>query len=271
MRVCDTPVTRFSERDVIELVARRMAPAEPPAGPPPLALGSVNLDHLHHFRTGRTPLGDGSEVGTDWLWLADGAPVAWRGSRLAGGPWPRLTGADLLEPILGVCAAQGAQVGFLGGSPQTHARLAEVMASRFPAAAPALFWAPTRREVESRPASRELAAQIRAAGVRLLAVGLGKPRQELWIDQHGAATGAAVLLAFGAAADFLAGVVDRAPAGYRHHGLEWLYRLRQEPRRLARRYLLQGPPAFLRLRHAMLEPGQNAGLTPPPAPPGWRP
>ncbi|CQD09129.1 teichoic acid biosynthesis protein [Mycolicibacterium conceptionense] len=89
--------------------------------------------------------------------------------------------------------------------------------------------------------------------MRVLIVGLGKPRQELWIDRHGAATGAAVLAAFGAAADFLAGVVNRAPERYRRHGMEWMYRLNQEPRRLARRYLVQGPPAFAQLRHAVVE------------------
>ncbi|WP_458317380.1 WecB/TagA/CpsF family glycosyltransferase [Mycolicibacterium brisbanense] len=246
MRIGDTVVVRHTSADVVAIVAQRLAATEPP-----LAVGSVNLDHLHHFPVGAHPMAGGPE----WLWLADGAPVAWRGARLHGTPWPRVTGADLLEPLLDMCADQGVQVGFLGGVPATHERLAAVLAGRHPDAAPARFWAPTRDEVESAVASQKLAAQIRGAGVRLLVVGLGKPRQELWIRNHARDTGAAVLLAFGAAGDFLAGVVHRAPEVYQRHGLEWLYRLRQEPRRLARRYLVQGPGALLQLRHASLEAG----------------
>ncbi|QZH62695.1 MULTISPECIES: WecB/TagA/CpsF family glycosyltransferase [Mycolicibacterium] len=248
MRIGATSVARCSTAEVIALVTRHLGVPDAPA----LALGSVNLDHLHHFRAGRTALG-GAGSGPEWLWLADGAPVAWRGSRLTGTLWPRVTGADLLDPLLDECVLRRAQVGFFGGQPDTHRRLAEVWAYRYPQAPAPLFWAPSRREVECPRSSAELAAEIRAAGVRVLIVGLGKPRQELWIDRHGAATGAAVLAAFGAAADFLAGVVNRAPERYRRHGMEWLYRLNQEPRRLARRYLVQGPPAFAQLRHAVVE------------------
>lgn len=245
MRIGDTEVLRCTAPEVVETVADRLSgPASAQ-----LAVGSVNLDHLHHFRAGRA----GLEGGPDWLWLADGAPVAWRGRRLTGEVWPRLTGADLLEPLLQVAIEQGAQIGFLGGLATTHALLAKVLSGRYPDAAPARFWSPSRAEIESFGASTDLAGQIRDAGVRMLVVGLGKPRQEYWIAQHGLATGAEVLLAFGAAADFLAGVVDRAPEFYQGYGLEWLYRLRQEPRRLARRYLVQGPAAVLRLRQAVLE------------------
>ena len=110
--------------------------------------------------------------------------------------------------------------------------------------------APAPAEVDSEPGSAELAATIRRAGVDVLVVGLGKPRQERWIDTWGAATGARVLLPFGASLDFMAGAVDRAPEIWQRAGLEWLFRLRQEPRRLARRYLIQGPGSYLRLRRA---------------------
>ena len=247
MRVGGTLVTRYSAAEVVDLVARQLTDQRLPQ----LALGSVNLDHLHHFRPTRFDAGGP----TTWLWLADGAPVAWRGARLSGRPWPRVTGADLLEPILEVCADQHARVGFLGGQADTHARLAEILAHRHPLAPSPEFWSPARRDVECPTASARLAAQVRDVGVRVLVVGLGKPRQEQWIQRYAAATGAAVVLAFGASADFLAGKVNRAPRFYRENGLEWLYRLRMEPRRLARRYLVQGPPALLRLRRAVLETG----------------
>lgn len=262
MRVGGTVVTRYTADEVVTLVTDLTTPdlTTPDlttGGAPQLAIGSVNLDHLHHFRS-RTLDGDD---GPQWLWLADGAPVAWRGSQLLAGTWPRVTGADLLEPILDACVENDVQIGFLGGTAAMHRKLRRQLAQRYPDAAPARFWSPSRSVVNSASASAEVAAEIRAAGVRVLVVGLGKPRQERWVQQHGAATGATVFLAFGAAADFLAGVVDRAPDFYRQNGLEWLYRLRQEPQRLARRYLLQGPPALLRLRQADLimprAPGQQ--------------
>lgn len=257
MRVGGTVVTRYTADEVLTLVADL---ATTP-GSPQLAIGSVNLDHLHHFRS--RPVDD--DDGPQWLWLADGAPVAWRGSRLLAGTWPRVTGADLLEPIIDVCVENDVPTGFLGGTAVMHRKLRRRLAQRYPDAAPARFWSPSRSVVDSPHASAELAAEIRQAGVRVLVVGLGKPRQERWVQRHAAATGATVFLAFGAAADFVAGVVNRAPDFYQQNGLEWLYRLRQEPQRLARRYLLQGPPALLRLRHA--------DLVMPRAPErrGWRP
>ncbi|MFV8054988.1 WecB/TagA/CpsF family glycosyltransferase [Mycolicibacterium peregrinum] len=261
VRIGDTVVTRHTAAEVITIVADRLASSSTA----PLAVGSVNLDHLHHFRCGREPLPERPE----WLWLADGAPVAWRGARFADGRWPRVTGADLLEPLLQEAAVLGAQVGFLGGRPATHERLAAVLETRYPHALPARYWAPERAEIESLDTSIELAAQIRDAGVRMLVVGLGKPRQERWIAQHASDTGADVVLAFGAAADFLAGVVDRAPLAYRRYGLEWLYRLGQEPRRLARRYLVQGPAALVQLRHAARE--ESPVTLPSTAQPGGQP
>jgi exopolysaccharide biosynthesis WecB/TagA/CpsF family protein len=109
------------------------------------------------------------------------------------------------------------------------------------------MWAPERAELTDPEGARALADAVRAAGVDLLVVGLGKPRQEHWIQHHAAASGARVLLAFGASADFLAGEVSRAPRWVQRGSAEWLYRLCKEPHRLGRRYLLQGPPAIWRL------------------------
>jgi N-acetylglucosaminyldiphosphoundecaprenol N-acetyl-beta-D-mannosaminyltransferase len=81
--------------------------------------------------------------------------------------------------------------------------------------------------------------------VTILVVCLGKPRQEEWIAEHGYASGAKVCLAFGAAVDFLAGRVSRAPQWMANYGFEWAWGLVREPRRLDRRYLLQGPKAYL--------------------------
>lgn len=211
-----------------------------------LAVGSVNLDHLHHFRVASAaPNGL-----IEWLLLADGMPIAWRGKLLTARPWPRVTGADLLPSVLALAEANGHRVGFFGGSAQTHQLLAKHLRTRYPRLAVSGMWAPGSDDIES--GSEALCSAIRAARTDLLVVSLGKPRQERWVDQHGHATGARVFLPSGGAIDFLAGMTSRAPGWMQRSGLEWLYRLTREPRRLARRYLLQGPIALLRAARAQL-------------------
>jgi N-acetylglucosaminyldiphosphoundecaprenol N-acetyl-beta-D-mannosaminyltransferase len=82
-----------------------------------------------------------------------------------------------------------------------------------------------------------VAEEIRASGAEVLLVGLGAPEQELWLDRHLAATGARVGLAVGGLFDYYAGRLPRAPLAWRRRGLEWVWRLALEPRRLWRRYL----------------------------------
>lgn len=230
---------------------RESVVAETPELEPAVAIGSINLDHLHHFGEGRIELqNEPDENGVDWIMLADGAPIAGQASRVTNLAWPRLTGADLLPDILAMAEEEDLTVGFLGGTPESHADLRPVLAERYPALKPAHFWAPPKDVVDSVDGSQGLAAEIRAAGVDVLNVSLGKPRQEVWIHTYGEATGARLLLAFGASADFLAGKVSRAPGWVQENGLEWAYRLSQEPSRLAKRYLLQGPPAWMKWRRA---------------------
>lgn len=217
-------------------------------GTAPLAVGSVNLDHLHHF-----PDGTGAQPGpnrVDWLWLADGMPIAWRGRALTGEPWPRVTGADLLPAILGWAESVGARVGWLGGTRSMHDDLSAVLAKRWPRLDAGSVWTPDRAELDAAASAEAIVRDIADAQVEILVVALGKPRQEQWIDSNGVLSGARALLAFGASGDFLAGRNARAPEWMQKAGAEWLFRLSREPRRLARRYLIQGPQQVGHLRKA---------------------
>jgi exopolysaccharide biosynthesis WecB/TagA/CpsF family protein len=223
-----------------------------------LGVVSANLDHVHHFARNQR-LQVSREAGTPgtvrWLNLLDGAPLVWRARRLTGRQWPRLAGSDLIEPILDAAEFNSLSIGFLGGSAATHADLATVMSRRWPNLHVAGYWAPERADLTAAPASKTLRSQIAQAQVTILIVCLGKPRQEEWIAEHGYASGAKVCLGFGAVADFLAGRIPRAPRWMANHGLEWAWRLLREPRRLARRYLIQGPPAYWSLqRNSYLVP-----------------
>lgn len=221
-----------------------------------LGVVSVNIDHIHHFAgsqhfqagQGTSTSGRPSAEHVRWLNLLDGAPLVKRASQLTGRMWPRLAGSDLIEPILDAAEANDLSVGFLGGSSSTHAALATVMSRRWPKLRVAGYWAPHRAELTDPAAAQALTEKIAGAEVTVLVVCLGKPRQEEWIAEHGYASGAKVCLAFGAVVDFLAGRVSRAPEWMATRGLEWAWRLYQEPRRLARRYLVHGPPAYLALQ-----------------------
>lgn len=215
--------------------------------PAPLAVASVNLDHVHHFGDGRRHLGDG---GVQWLHLIDGAPIAHQVARVTGADAPRLAGSDLIPHILDDADRRGLTVAVLGGSAEVTDPLRERMRESWPGVQFAGHWTPGRDELADPERSRAIAAELRAAGTDILLVCLGKPRQEEWIDTYGLATGAGALLAFGAVVDFLAGRVSRAPRWVSRAGLEWLWRLMLEPRRLARRYLIEGPPAYLAVRRS---------------------
>lgn len=254
-----TPVELASFDDVLEAVVRRLSVHDAV----PLALGSVNLDHLHHFRGTEDAV---NRIDTDrddlhWAFLADGAPIVHHAEKLTGLTLARVAGSDLLPQIVQLAAQQNHSIGFLGGTPRMHERLRFVLRGLHPELRVAGLWAPEAAELADPVQSSRIAAQISAASVDVLVVGLGKPRQELWIAEHGLATGARVLLAFGAAADFLAGESVRAPEFFQRNGLEWFYRLVSEPKRLSRRYLVEGPRAFVQLRRSHIEAARRSPLT----------
>lgn len=208
----------------------------------PLRLASANLDHVYRF-DGEDDLFESTEDG-QWLVLLDGMPLVWATRRRTKRPWEQLAGSDLLPDLLALCEGRGSRVAFVGGSDELRDRLPAALDARWPELRVAGHWTPPREVVEDPAASAELAEEIRQAGVDLLVVGLGKPRQERWIALHAQATGAKVSAAFGASTEFIAGIQQRAPEPLSRVGAEWAYRLYREPRRMARRYLAEGPVAL---------------------------
>lgn len=214
-----------------------------------LAVLSANLDHVQHFGAqGFWEQALKCEESVEWLTLLDGAPLVTQANKLTGRQWPRLAGSDIIESILDRCALEGLRVGFLGGTCETQRLVREKFAIERPDLQIVGWWAPQRESLEDSDSSRELCARIKEAEADVLVVCLGKPRQELWIAEYGAQTGAKALLAFGAAVDFLAGRVRRAPDSVKKLGMEWAWRLAMEPRRLAKRYLLNGPGSYMSVR-----------------------
>jgi N-acetylglucosaminyldiphosphoundecaprenol N-acetyl-beta-D-mannosaminyltransferase len=176
------------------------------------------------------------------LSLTDGMPLVWV-SRLLGCRLPeRVAGSDLLLPLLQLAARRGWSVYLLGGAPGVAEAAAKMLACEMGIAVAG--WNDARIEPDGSDRTGESIARVRAASADLILVALGPPKQELWIDRAREAGVHGVALGVGASLDFLVGKYRRAPRWMARIGLEWLFRLVQEPRRLWRRYLLEGPRFF---------------------------
>jgi N-acetylglucosaminyldiphosphoundecaprenol N-acetyl-beta-D-mannosaminyltransferase len=203
------------------------------------AVFTPNVDHI--VLASRHPAFRAAYARAD-LSLCDGQPLFWA-SRLLGHPLPeKVSGADLFLPVVRLAALRGWRVFLLGGAPGVAAEAAvrlkrELGVTIVGVASPAVGLVPSFDE-------KDEIARIAAARPHLVIVCLGAPKGELWIERARDRLGPAVSIQLGASLDFFLGRVRRAPRWMQRVGLEWLFRLCQEPRRLARRYLLQDP-AFL--------------------------
>jgi N-acetylglucosaminyldiphosphoundecaprenol N-acetyl-beta-D-mannosaminyltransferase len=180
----------------------------------------------------------------------DGMPLVWMlrwlGVKLA----TRVYGPDLTLEVLSAAQKAGFAVGFYGSGEEVLERLVANLRRRFPQLVVSFHHAPPFRP-PSREEDEATVREIRDSGTRILFVGLGSAKQDLWMAQHRRAV-PAVMLGVGAAFDFLAGMKPQAPRWMQNAGLEWLFRLATEPRRLWRRYLRHNPRfAFLAVKQIL--------------------
>jgi exopolysaccharide biosynthesis WecB/TagA/CpsF family protein len=172
------------------------------------------------------------------LVLADGWPVV-QACRILGRPLKgRVTGADLLPSVCEMGAKSGRSLYILGGMDGVAERAAHNLRARYPGLRIAGTYSPPFGFERDADECRRIAERIDRARPDILAIGLGCPKQELWIAKHRHEMQFGVALCIGAAIDFAAGNLSRAPQWMQHNGLEWLYRLAQEPGRLWKRYLV---------------------------------
>lgn len=173
----------------------------------------------------------------------DGMPLVWL-SRLSGYPdTGRVCGPDFMPALCERSETAGYRHFFYGGAPGVPERLAENLRTRFPQLRVAGIYSPPYRPLTD-DEDAEVIRMIDESGADIVWVGLSTPKQEKWMMEHVGRMQAPVLLGVGAAFDFHAGMVRRAPRWMQRTGLEWLFRLLSEPGRLWRRYLLLAP-AFL--------------------------
>jgi exopolysaccharide biosynthesis WecB/TagA/CpsF family protein len=166
----------------------------------------------------------------------DGAPIAWTLRVKGHRGQPRLDGPGTMWRLLEAAQAQQLPVGFYGSEPAVLQTLVQRLRAAFPALRVAYSHAPPFRELSADEREQDC-REITSSGAVLLFVSLGCPKQEFWMAAHRDRL-PCVMLGVGAAFDYHAGTLSRAPAWMRRCGLEWLYRLLHEPRRLWRRYTL---------------------------------
>lgn len=198
------------------------------------------------------------------LLVPDGQPVRWALNWLYRAQLPdRVYGPTLMLKTCERAAAEGLPIFLFGGSEELLALLSKRLTERFPALRIAGTQASKFRRLT--PAERDETVQaIRTSGAAMTFVGLGCPRQEVWVYEFRDAL-SMPLLAVGAAFNFHAGLLPQAPPSLQKRGLEWAYRLFQEPRRLWKRYLLLNPlyVSLLAMQATGLRRFDPAKATPP--------
>lgn len=187
--------------------------------------------HNSHFRT---------VLNTADLVVPDGMPLVWVG-RLKGFPLRhRVCGSELMDSFCRVTGTAYRHF-FFGGNAGVAETLASVLHQKYGIIVAGIYTPPFRALTDTE--EEELAAAVDKASPDVLWVGLSSPNQEKWMHEHRRKLKVPVMLGVGAAFDLNSGKLRRAPAWMRENGLEWLFRLLSEPRRLWKRYLVTIPQA----------------------------
>jgi N-acetylglucosaminyldiphosphoundecaprenol N-acetyl-beta-D-mannosaminyltransferase len=176
------------------------------------------------------------------LALPDGIPVVWA-SRFLGEAVPgRAAGPDLLLAVSEEAARKGHTFFFMGGGSGIAERLAEELRARYPGLRVVGTYSPPFNAEFPAEVSAGIVARINAVRPDILWVGLGAGKQDLWIAENLSRLNVRVAIGVGAAFDMYGGQTGRAPLWMQRSGLEWFFRFLREPRRLFRRYFIEGPP-----------------------------
>lgn len=257
--------TRFDNVTMTEAVERILRLVHKADAPQHVCTG--NLDHLALLRQDA----EFREIySSAALVLADGMPIVWL-SRLRPDTAPlaeRVAGSDLLFELCRASAWTGLRLFFLGGMPGAAESATEVLQERFPGVQICGTYCPPKETFDTPEEQAKIAQILREATPDVLLVGLGAPKQEKWIARHKMHLGVPVSIGVGGSFEMAAGMVRRAPRWVQKMGMEWGWRLMQDPKRLYKRYICRDMPLLAGLLVEAI--GLRLGLTkatPPPAMP----
>jgi len=209
--------------------------------------GWVATPNVQHLRILSSSSKLASLVSSADLIIADGMPLVWA-SKLQGTPLPcRVTGSALILSLTEAAARTNASIFLLGGSPGTAERAAKVMVGQYQGLKIAGTLCPPLGFEENETKFAGICDEVRAARPRIVYCCLGFPKQELVIQRLRKELPDSWFLGLGGSLSMVAGDVRRAPSWMQRMGLEWLWRLLKEPKRLAARYLAKDLPFAMRL------------------------
>ncbi|MGI9584223.1 MAG: WecB/TagA/CpsF family glycosyltransferase [Acidimicrobiia bacterium] len=217
----------------------------------------VAVCNVHSVMTARTNGRVAEALGSAEIATSDGVPLVWAIRWTARPEQQRVYGPELMRRTIAGSADSGLTHFFYGSTPETLEALSDSFAKIAPEAAVVGSYSPPFRAMTDDEHS-EVMQTIRDSGADVVWVGLGMPKQELWMHSVRSELPGVALVGVGAAFDFIAGTKKEAPAWIQRAGLEWLFRLGQEPRRLWRRYLFNNPLFVLLLARQIV--GSRFGL-----------
>lgn len=233
--VVGTPISMTSYDEVIELLQER----------PTDRATVIAVCNVHSVMSARRDPVLARALREAQVATSDGMPLVWALRWTARPEQQRVYGPILMRKALQATAGTGLRHFFYGSAPETLQALERGVERLAPGSAVAGSFSPPFRPQTSEERA-EILATIRDAGTDVLWVGLGMPKQELWMHQVQAELPGIALVGVGAAFDFIAGTKREAPPVLQAVGLEWAFRLSEEPRRLWRRYAWNNP-AFIAL------------------------
>jgi N-acetylglucosaminyldiphosphoundecaprenol N-acetyl-beta-D-mannosaminyltransferase len=196
------------------------------------AIATINLDHVVKLR--RDTAFQHAYAGQTHV-TADGRPILWL-SWLAGDPVGLVTGSDLVDPVVALCAELSAPIALFGSTQAVLDKASRTLQDRYPGLNVSATLAPPMGFEADSAAADALLDILAASGARVCLLALGAPKQEIFAARGLAAHPEMGFLSIGAGLDFIAGTQTRAPKLARVLALEWLWRLIRSPRRLAARY-----------------------------------
>jgi N-acetylglucosaminyldiphosphoundecaprenol N-acetyl-beta-D-mannosaminyltransferase len=173
--------------------------------------------------------------------LCDGMPVKWASTFLNTPIVERITGLDLLPSLVAFAAAENFNLFLLGASPGVGEKLKEVILQQYPNCKVVGIYVPPFMPMFDAAENKKMVDAVNAAKPDIVLISLTAPKQDLWITQNKAQLHPALYVGIGGAFEVMAGLAKRAPKWMHGAGLEWLFRLIQEPKRMYRRYLIEAP------------------------------
>jgi N-acetylglucosaminyldiphosphoundecaprenol N-acetyl-beta-D-mannosaminyltransferase len=236
-----TPVDPFELGEAIDELGRRIEQG---------ARATACFANVHVVETARADQRLAEALRGADVVFADGAPVAWAVRLLHRVNCTRVAGADVFAALNARAAERGYAVFFLGGREETLRELRRRLEERLPNLVVCGSASPPFRPLTAEETAG-LVETINAASPDIVWVGLGAPKQEIWMAENRSALAAPLLAGVGAVFDFASGSIGRAPVWLQVAGMEWFYRLLQEPRRLWRRYAVTNTTFLVHLGRAL--------------------